>query len=379
MKQVSRIISTYSADVFGVCSALFELGGMTVMHDASGCNSTYTTHDEPRWYDMDSMVFISGLTQMEAILGDDEKLIDDIVDAAKQLHPRFVAIAGTPIPAMTGFDYEGAARLIELRTGIPAFGFPTTGMESYIHGASMAFAALARHLVVPGERTEKPSVNILGLTPLDFSVNGSDKAIAAVLEENGWQVCSRWAMGSTPEEIAGAASAHVNLVVSESGLEAAKILRQQFGTPYVVGVPFGKAWSAHLVRELELAAASGENRLPRVGQGDGKVVLVGEAVTNLSLACAIEMATGKTARVISPTGVDRVLLRDQDLLCREEAELEALLRGAETVIADPLFRPICPNNAKFVELPTEAFSGRMFREKIPELVMGLEVFLKEVL
>ena len=73
MKQTARIISTYSADVMGVCSALFELGGMTVMHDASGCNSTYTTHDEPRWFDMDSMVYISGLSEMEAIMGDDEK------------------------------------------------------------------------------------------------------------------------------------------------------------------------------------------------------------------------------------------------------------------------------------------------------------------
>ena len=74
MNHTSRIISTYSADVFGVCSALFELGGMVIMHDASGCNSTYTTHDEPRWYDMESMVYISGLSEMEAIMGDDEKL-----------------------------------------------------------------------------------------------------------------------------------------------------------------------------------------------------------------------------------------------------------------------------------------------------------------
>ena len=40
------------------------------MHDASGCNSTYNTHDEPRWYDFDSMVYISGLSEMEAIMGD---------------------------------------------------------------------------------------------------------------------------------------------------------------------------------------------------------------------------------------------------------------------------------------------------------------------
>ena len=378
MKQVSRIISTYSADVFGVCSALFELGGMTVMHDASGCNSTYTTHDEPRWYDMDSMVYISGLTQMEAILGEDEKLIGDIVSAAEQLHPRFIAIAGTPIPAMTGFDYEGAARLIEHRTGIPAFGFATTGMEHYVLGAGMAFAALAERLVQHQERTERPSVNILGLTPLDFSVNGTDRAIAARLEENGWQVCSRWAMGSSLEELAGAAAAHVNLVVSETGLEAAKCLRRRFGTPYVVGVPYGGAWSEQLLRALEEAAKTGENRLPIVGGGDGKIILIGEAVTARSLACAIELETGKSTRVISPTCLDRTLLRQSDVLCREEAELEALLQQADAVIADPLYRPICPKHAAFVDLPTEAFSGRMFRDQIPELVTGLADFLKEV-
>ena len=37
MKQTARIISTYSADTFGVCSALFELGGMVVMHGPRSC------------------------------------------------------------------------------------------------------------------------------------------------------------------------------------------------------------------------------------------------------------------------------------------------------------------------------------------------------
>ena len=142
MKQTARIISTYSADTFGVCSALFELGGMVVMHDASGCNSTYTTHDEPRWYDMDSMVYISALSEMEAIMGDDEKLIEDIAQAAKELQPRFIAVAGTPIPTMTGFDFTAVAELIEERTGISAFGFATTGMNTYVMGASMALEGL---------------------------------------------------------------------------------------------------------------------------------------------------------------------------------------------------------------------------------------------
>ena len=59
MRQSYKIIPVYTADVSGVCSALYELGGMVVMHDPSGCNSTYNTHDEIRWYDKDSLIYIS--------------------------------------------------------------------------------------------------------------------------------------------------------------------------------------------------------------------------------------------------------------------------------------------------------------------------------
>ena len=123
MKQVSVTLSTYTADVSGVCSALYELGGMVVIHDPSGCNSTYNTHDEPRWYDMDSLVFISGLSQMDAIMGNDDKFINDIVRAAKELKPRFIALVRTPIPLMTGTDFEGIARIIEKQTN-PSLLFP---------------------------------------------------------------------------------------------------------------------------------------------------------------------------------------------------------------------------------------------------------------
>ena len=87
MRIVKRVLSTYSADNFGVCSALYELGGLVVMHDASGCNSTYNTHDEPRWYDMDSMVFISGLTEKDAIFGNDEILVRNLCETAEKLQP----------------------------------------------------------------------------------------------------------------------------------------------------------------------------------------------------------------------------------------------------------------------------------------------------
>lgn len=380
MKQTARIISTYSADVFGVCSALFELGGMTVMHDASGCNSTYTTHDEPRWYDMDSMVYISGLSEMEAIMGDDEKLIGDIVEAAKELHPKFIAVAGTPIPTMTGFDYDSIAMMIEQETDIPAFGFKTTGMNTYVNGVSMALEAYARRFVDrKAKKSEDLSVNVLGLTPLDFTVNGADESIVDYLEHSGYRVISKWAMGSTPEELARAGEAHVNLVVSFTGLGVAKVLNEIFGTPYVIGVPYGKVYAKKVDEALKSAVETGANQTVRYEAEGEEIAIVGEGVTSLSLAQAIEMVMGRGVKVLCTTECEETILRAKDQMTRDEEEVEEALAGVKVMIADPLFKPICPEGTRFVELPTESFSGRIYRKEIPNLITGLEDFIKEEL
>ena len=167
MRQSYRIIPIYTADVSGVCSALYELGGMTVMHDPSGCNSTYNTHDEIRWYEQDSMIYISGLTEIDAVMGNDEKMICDIELAAEELKPKFIALAGSPIPYMNGTDFPAIARMLEQDLGIPAFSIPTNGMHDYVYGAGLALAEIAKRIKGKKEVTSK-RVNLLGVTPLDF-------------------------------------------------------------------------------------------------------------------------------------------------------------------------------------------------------------------
>lgn len=398
MKQTARIISTYSADVMGVCSALFELGGMTVMHDASGCNSTYTTHDEPRWFDMDSMVYISGISEIEAIMGDDEKLISDIADAAEVLKPAFIAIAGTPIPTMTGFDFEAVASVIEQRTGIPSFGFPTTGMNTYIYGASMALAGIAERFVdepSKGESAMRPNgikVNILGLTPLDFSINGQDESIVQWLENEGFEVVSRWAMGSSLDEIRRSAEADVNLVVSAAGLGAAEVLWRRFGTPYAVGLPVGDDLKAILADTLkDLAEGRAEKSVTickdvtrnlfadEEAAAKGPVVIIGEGVTSLALASAIEFGTGRNTKVLCATEPLGAVLRDKDRVTPDEDDIIPELEGAAAVIADPLYRPIVPEGAAFVTLPSEAFSGRIYREEITNLIEDFDQLLNKII
>ena len=369
MKQTQAFLSTYTADVSGVCSALFELGGMTVMHDASGCNSTYNTHDEPRWYDMDSLVYISGLSELEAVLGDDEKLISDITDAARQLHPRFIALAGTPIPMITGCDLPAIAREVERRTEIPSFAVPSNGIGSYVSGAGQALRLYAERFITEKAEKKKNAVNILGATPLDFSVNGCVQEMARRLQDAGFIVQSVFAMGSDIAAIEEASAAEVNLVVSSVGLPAAQYLQETFGTPYVVGAPFGDAFSPVLFDALKSSIRTGENAVGYAAftPDAPDTVIIGESVTAKSLAAALAVGYGVQAKVICPVETPAGILGPCDLQIEDEEDIEAALRGAKRVIADPLYRPIVPAESAFYTLPHEAFSGRCYRKDIPNL------------
>ena len=389
MKQIASRISIYSADAFGICSALYELGGLCVMHDASGCNSTYNTHDEPRWYDFDSMVYISGLSEMEAIMGDDQKFIDDIVYTAKELSPNFIAMAGTPIPTMIGTDFKAIANIIEKETNIPTFGFDTTGMHSYVSGAYKAFEALAKRFLKRNDKESRAEqkesidkesrevkntiikVNILGVTPLDFSINKSVEAMVDLLKENNFEVISTWAMGSSLEYIKNAGDADVNLVVSYSGIGAAKYMYENLNIPYVVGTPFGKEFANKVIEDLKEVKSTKENKISysnRKIDKNAEITIVGESVMSESLAYAITKEKNKTVNVISALETDEKLLLEGDKIAMYEDDIEKCLKNSKTIIADPLYRPICPLDSKFISLPHEAFSGRIYRDEIPNII-----------
>lgn len=401
MRQSYRIIPIYTADVSGVCSALYELGGMTVMHDPSGCNSTYNTHDEIRWYDQDSLIFISGLTEIDAIMGNDRKFIDDIEHAARELRPKFIALAGSPIPFMNGTDFPAIARVIEAETGIPTFSVPTNGMHDYVYGAGIALEKIAERFAGKTEiendtqkqtsadksaetettddsrfpdsvvnmnpkKKEKRSgrsVNLLGVTPLDFGPQKNVEIMKENLHNYGWNVLSAWAMGDTLETLQQAETADVNLVVSAVGLRAAKVLQEKFGTPYVIGTP--NEWLAETISEaLEEAAEQQTDRkmvyLQNRMQKEAEITLIGEPVTMGSLAAGIEKKYGHSVRVFCPLKECENLVGEKDAIVLGEEAMEEALRDAKIIVADPLYKPICPAKCTFYELPHVAFSGRLW-------------------
>ena len=406
MKQTRKILPVYTSDVSGVCSALYELGGMVVMHDPSGCNSTYNTHDETRWYDHDSLIFISALTERDAIMGNDEKFYRDVLETAQMLRPGFIAITNSPVPYLMGTDFPALAKRLEREAHVPAFYVPANGMHDYTMGAGRAFDCAARYLVMPEEGNRRAGINIIGLTPLDYAAAKTASRIRGIFEAAGFEVISSWAMADADPEaelqdetlllrMRRAGEAAVNVVVSSTGLQAARTLYERFGTPYVIGTPVGmfteklldavrtaaekpcKWEAAHAAVYRETAQV--QDVLPSCGdvRRSGLVTLVGEPVIMGSLAAAIRMEMGSLTQVICPTevtsdllctlSVDRAGAAAKDLAVHGEEETEAALRDASCIIADPFYRMIAPDGAAFYSLPALAMSGRSHLKEAADL------------
>lgn len=447
--QTHVFTSTYTADVSGVCSALYELGGMTVIHDPSGCNSTYSTHDEPRWFDTDSLMFVSGLDEMTAVLGDDNVLIDDVTHAVRDLKPRFVTLCSGSIPHIIAFDCKGVAHLLEKRTGVPMLPVATTGNRSYVAGVGAALTEWVKRFADSSENPyrvsssgspdcsantlegaagpESFSVNLLGVTPLDFSINGNVDAMRKVFEDAGIPVNCCAAMGESFDSLRHIFRASVNVVVSSCGRRLARYMEQTAGIPYVEGTPIG-AYGAARLPELAKEAyekkwaslegdshgamdgasgtaastsaqgASGSAELPssRGASGslrmllakkkgdsegihlwkgnpaherwdvpDGQVLIIGEEVFAQSLAAAINQLTPDCRHGLHAFAV----WPDVDHGFPEDV-LAELIRKSRYIIGDPLYRTI-PHDSKqntFVDFPHEAYSGRIFRNQIPVFI-----------
>lgn len=440
LHQTAHILSTYSADTFGVCSALFELGGMIVMHDPSGCNSTYTTHDEPRWYDTDSLIFISGLNEQDAVLGRDDRFIRDVTESARQFEPAFICIIPSQITFLIGTDMKALTRIIGQQTSIPCFTLPTNSMHYYARGIYYALEWLATwacqqqdstsacpqadqtvaaspapaQITSTAHPTNPLRVNLLGVTPQDFSLNDADTAMKEWLQTAGFSPQSCWAMGETLDSLIHSTEADVNLVVTYGGLGAARILQQEKGIPYVIGTPIG-AMQELLAVALRATAEDKQIRSPYLngispttGQTDSTAslstltaapplslssapmsagtvdnpaaladaqsapmqpqLIVGESIYAQSLAAALEAAGCGHYQVIVPVETERTLLRPDTLQLTDETDLIPRFAKARTIIADPMYAPIITADAQLIRLPHEGFSGRLYAKEIPNLI-----------
>ncbi len=370
MEQLWITLPAIAPDYSGVCSAMFDLGGLSVIHDASGCTGNYTGYDEPRWYGTDSKVYCSGLREIDAVLGRDDKLINNIIKTVEYTNPKCISVIGSPVPMVIGSDLKGIAHEIEESTNIPSFGFNTNGIKLYNVGVSEAILTLIKRFAKAPEKKIDKSVNVIGTTPIDFSANSNASDLYKLLENNGYTIIGKLMMEADLGQIESLTEASLNLVVTESGLDAAKYLYKEYGIPYVVGTFVGKNTS-RLFELIEKARLTKEKQVlldEATCDNNSQILIVGEQVLGNSIRNHLLAINSNLSVVVGTmTGLRKEIANESDIdIASEESLISELESGKYSVlIGDPLLGDLLEDsmNIRHIEIPHVALSSKLYWSK----------------
>ncbi|MGN0288742.1 MAG: nitrogenase component 1 [Lachnospiraceae bacterium] len=381
MRRLYRYLPPFAGDYSGVGSALYELGGMLCIHDASGCTGNYVGFDEPRSYDSKQLVYCTGLRKNDAILGNEKIYIDKIVQAAKEMKPAFIALVGSPVPMVIGFDFDGVAREVEHLTGLPTFGFDTSGMKgSYKDGVVMAVLKLLERFgpsesISSSNNGKVRSVNILGATPLDISEENL-QALRLMLEERGYQINSIFSMDNRIEDYMNFHRANINLAITQAGAIIAQHMEKTYGIPYLAGLPIGEAGSVHyfscldqvLEKRKSMEVSQHPVEVAKECPASGRKALILEDGIIASSIRVELLAQGYSQ-------VDVISLFEKDWAVRnlnisfsqsEEDIVKAVNNGIYSlIVADPLILSLYTKKEKreLIAFPKYAISSKLMHQK----------------
>ena len=179
MARFSYDLPAMATDFSAALSMVSSIGGMSVLHAPSGCMGDYCSFDEPEWVRNPGMTYCSMLKEDETIFGNDDIIIDKMVNGCERMHPPFMALIGSPITALIGTDLNGIADLTEERTGVPVIAIDTTGFGNYQDGLLKAFKAIADRFQLDGDTVN--DVDIVGINKFDYHIGDDLGYIASRL------------------------------------------------------------------------------------------------------------------------------------------------------------------------------------------------------
>lgn len=105
---------------------------------------------------------------------------------------------------------------------------------------------------LPAGKTEKPSVNIIGITSLGFHNQHDCTELKRLMADLGIEVNQVIPEGASVQNLKELPKAWFNLVpYREIGLMAAQYLQEDFGTPYVDITPMGVVETARCIRKIQ--------------------------------------------------------------------------------------------------------------------------------
>lgn len=284
---------------------------------------------------------VSDLREKDVVSGAEDTLMRCARDIAVS-KPEHILVGEGPAASMIGTDLEDICKKIVAATGINAAPVAVNGQKSYDSGVSEALKALVDLEAGPGEK-RAGCINILGGSQFDIGLENM-QAIRKWCTDEGFTV-----LNAEPDNSFFTSSqADINLVITRSGLAAAQLLRERFGTPYAAGLPFGDSAS----KSLRDCLSSGKMGSTAAAGGSKRALIFAEPFIGSAIRDALcgEYGFGHvTVAGFQSMGSDTELRREKDVFELFEVE------GFDCIIGDPAFKGCWNGKGKWIDFPYKAF------------------------
>lgn len=233
-----------------------------IVHAAGGCaaalSGTYNLAAGYRGtgYCGGTMIPTTNISENNIVFGGEERLEEQIESTLEVLDADlYIVITGCQVEII-GDDAVGVARRFRDRKVI---GASTPGfLGNTFKGYDAVLKALIKEVIVPSERKDARTVNILGTVPgHDVFYRGNLDEIKRLLGLLGIKVNTFFGTGETVSDIRGYAKAGLTVLFSnQAGEEPARLLVELHNIPYI------KA-------DLPIGPLAAENFLYRIGEAAG--------------------------------------------------------------------------------------------------------------
>lgn len=216
-------------------------------------------------------LFTTHISEDDVIMGDVSRLEKAIVELDEAYHPKVIFVVASAVIAVIGTDIRGVCRYMQQEVRARLIAFEDGGFRGdYTYGLRAAYRLLAAELTSPSPEKEtdggaperkpdkagvkRPFYQILGASAASWRIRSDVWEIRELMREAfGWECGLVMGLECTVEALQNSGNASVNLVLRQEAVEAAKILQEKYGTPWVFGAPYGYLGTLRWLRHISQA------------------------------------------------------------------------------------------------------------------------------
>ncbi|UBF26024.1 ferredoxin:protochlorophyllide reductase (ATP-dependent) subunit B [Kovacikia minuta CCNUW1] len=202
--------------------------------------------------------------------GSQEKVVDNITRKDAEEHPDLIVLTPTCTSSILQEDLENFVQRAQLESkGDVLLADVNHYRVNELQAADRTLQQIVQFYIekarkkgeLPAGKTEKPSVNIIGISTLGFHNNHDCTELKRLMADLGIEVNEVIPEGASVHNLKNLPKAWFNLVpYRELGLMAANYLQQEFDMPFVDITPMGVVETARCIRKIqEIINAQGAN------------------------------------------------------------------------------------------------------------------------